>query len=135
MLAVPSAIPSPEQPRILGSIRNAEPDDAPELARLLAAVRIDPEALGGDLAPGEQGHLLVLDLDGALCAAACVTLERGTRPRARLRLLIVDPALRSAERGVEARMIGVAIALCEAYGCAELDVVAPTSGSRFVTST
>jgi hypothetical protein len=118
MPAPSPSIASPDRPRILGSVRKVEAHDAPDLARLCAAARIDPPAVGPDAG---RGHLLVLDVGGSLCAAEYVVIEP---PRAHLQLLIVDAALAAAGREVEDRMIGVALALCEAYGCGDLDVVA-----------
>lgn len=118
MFTASPPVASPDRPRILGSVRKVESRDAPELARLCAAARIDPAAV--EPAAG-GGHLLVLDLGGSLCAAEYVVIEP---PRARLQLLIVDAALAAAGREVEDRMIGVALALGEAYGCGDLDIVA-----------
>jgi hypothetical protein len=118
MFAASLSIASLHRNRILGSVRKVEPRDAPELARLCAAARVDPVGVEPTAA---GGHLLVLDLGGSLCAAEYVVIEP---PRARLQLLILDAALAAAGREVEDRMIGVALALCEAYGCRDLDVVA-----------
>lgn len=64
-----------------------------------------------------RGYLLVLDrCDGTLGAAVHVDLVDG---HATMDALVVDPAL--AGREIEARMTGVARALCEAYGCDRVD--------------
>lgn len=45
--------------------------------------------------------------------------------RGRLDFLVLDPAVpRASGRAIQDRMTGVAIALCEAYGCAEVDIAA-----------
>lgn len=118
-----SSIPSFARPCIGGSIRKAEPRDTAELARLVAATLVDPAVTPLD---DDRGHLLVLDLDGSLRAVAYVVID-ALRSRARLHLLVVDGTLGASARAVEDRMFGVALALCNAYGCPEVDVVA---GSR-----
>jgi hypothetical protein len=91
----------------------------------------DREDRGDDDQRADRGHLLVLDLEGSLCATVHVVIDSGIeQARARLQLLIMDAALGPAGREVEERMIGVALALCEAYGCADVDLVAtPASAS------
>lgn len=78
------------------------------------------------LAPGDQdlsivpGRRLVLVLeapDGEVAAVAALTIER---PRCHLAFLAV--AKSHAGERLEDRMIGVAEALCQAYGCDTLDV-------------
>ena len=115
------AATSSPRPRILGSIRKAEAGDAPELARLFEAARIGVMLAQLDR---EHGHLLVLDLDGALRAVEYVAIDDQLR-RARLQLLVVDAALDPCVREVEDRMRGVALALCEAFGCVYVDVASP----------
>jgi hypothetical protein len=99
--------------RIRGSIRRAASCDAPELARLFEAARIGTVLAQLDR---ERGHLLVLDLDGSLRAAEYVEID-DQLGCARLQVLVVDPALDPCVREVEDRMRGVALALCEAFGC------------------
>jgi hypothetical protein len=120
MSGASSSNPSSIHPRVLGSIRKADPRDAAELSRLF-----DLAFLAPGLAPLEVdgGHWLVLDLDGSLRAAEYVVLDV-PRSRAHLQLLVVDNALGPSVREVEDRMIGVALALCEAYGCTDVDIVA-----------
>ncbi|HSN26162.1 MAG TPA: hypothetical protein VLT45_07745 [Kofleriaceae bacterium] len=63
-------------------------------------------------------YLLVLDNeDGSLAAAASVTLQDG---RGHLGFLAIAPG--SEGEHLEDRMIGVAEALCSAFGCDTLDV-------------
>jgi hypothetical protein len=98
-------------PEVLGSIRTAEPRDTASLSRLLGAASV---------ADGERGHLLVLDLDGMIRAAESVVIVDS---HARVQLLAVDAALAPSTREISDRMLGVALALCEAYGCREVEVV------------
>lgn len=119
--------PSAARPRLLGSIRNAMPGDALALVELLDAASLAPDSIRH--LDAARDHLLVLDLDGAVRATALVVIDERDR-RASLQLLVVDAALNtSSARTVEARMLGVAVALCEAYGCTELDVIATSRGT------
>lgn len=116
--------------RVLGSVRKAEPHDAIEIARLLTAANLDSDDLEDEISEQlEHSHLLVLDIEGKLGAVVDVALDQPAR-RARLQLLIVDAALAHRPgREVEDRMVGVALAFCEAYGCTDVDVLStPTSG-------
>lgn len=109
-----------------GSIRNLELRDLPHVARLLVAHHIDPRTI--DTAPRQpfpRHHVLVLDIDGAIRALAYVVIAHERALRGHLQLLIIDPALVASHgRAIEDRLAGVAVALCEAYGCAEIDIVA-----------
>jgi hypothetical protein len=68
-------------------------------------------------------HLLVLDIDGDVRAIAYVAIALDRGLRGRLQLLVLDPILaHTSGRAIQDRMIGVSIALCEAYGCAEIDI-------------
>jgi N-acetylglutamate synthase-like GNAT family acetyltransferase len=100
---------------VLGSIRTAERGDAAGVSRLLAAA--NQNTIQTD---GERTHLLVLDVDGAVRAVECVIMESS---RAVIQLLAVDPALGPSRSQIADRMLGVALALCEAYGCLEIEVV------------
>lgn len=66
---------------------------------------------------GRRYALVLDDDDGGIAAAAVVTMAAHD---ARLELLAVEPGYR--ERGVEERMLGVAEALCDAFGCDRLVV-------------
>jgi hypothetical protein len=114
-----------------GSIRNLEIRDLPAVARLLVAHHIDPRAIPcSTLSPHKpfpRCHVLVLDLDGAIHALAYLVLDRRPTLHGHLQLLVVDPTLIAAHgRAIEDRLAGVAIALCEAYGCADIDIAAPS---------
>ena len=126
MLATDTGLRSPSPLPLSGSIRNAEQRDLAEIARLLEASGID--ARGIETAQQRslpRCHLLVLDLEGAVCAAAYVVIAQGRGLRGRLEFLALHPTLASASgRVIQERMIGVSIALCEAYGCAEIDIAA-----------
>ncbi len=106
---------------VLGSIRTAEHRDAPGVSRLLAANQNATWTTTGD-----HTHLLVLDVDGAVRAVERVVMDSA---RATIQLLAVDPALKTATIEIADRMLGVALALCEAYGCVEIEVVATRGAS------
>ena len=101
-----------------GSVRNARPGDAAAVTRLAGTVAVDPS----DLATVRHGHVFVFELDGRVLAATQLLIEPGCR--AHVRLLVVDETIGALARTVEDRMLGVANALCEAYGCREVDIVA-----------
>jgi hypothetical protein len=118
---------------VLGSIRKVDPRDDVELARLAQTA-----CLGATLSrlDRECGHLLVFELEGALRAAAYVAID-ARHVDARVHLLVIDPTLGAAMREVEDRMLGVARALCEAYGCAAIEIATTSRepvGERRVTS-
>jgi ribosomal protein S18 acetylase RimI-like enzyme len=96
--------------RIMHTVRLATPEDYPRI-----------RALAGDQEVSRAtGHRFVLVLDdgaGGLAAAAAVTLDKG---RGHLGFLAIAPGF-EGER-LEDRMIGIAEAMCEAFGCATLDV-------------
>jgi N-acetylglutamate synthase-like GNAT family acetyltransferase len=105
----------------IATIREATADDLDALEQLLqtqsCAGRHEAIALGHE--PGRR-HLLVLDApDGGLAAAALVQIE-GTRGH--LTMLVLAKQFEGS--GLEARMIGVAEALCAAFGANTLDVPA-----------
>lgn len=117
----------PYQAHIHGSIRNAGARDATEIARLVSAARVETGALESSFARDDRRHFLVLDVEGALCAVACVLVVPA---HARLELLLVDPAIKGVVRHeIEQRMAGVALALCQAFGCLEVDIV-PTCSAE-----
>ena len=105
------------------TIREATANDLDAVERLL---RTQPsgftrhsEQVG---LPREAGrrHLLVLDApEGGLAAAALVHIEAGRGP-----LVMLAVAKPFEGRGLEDRMIGVAEALCSAFGADTLDVPA-----------
>jgi N-acetylglutamate synthase-like GNAT family acetyltransferase len=87
-------------------IRNASLLDIDALCRLLARAAHEVAAYLS------RGHLLVLERrDGALEAVCHVDVGVG---RSTIDVLVVDPEL--ADDSVRPRMVGVARALCEAYG-------------------
>lgn len=103
------------------TIRLATPNDAEAIAELLN----DP-AVGERLtnllvtAPGQRYALVLDEDDGSLAAAAVITLDAAHHGH--LELLAVSP--RHAEDPIERRMVGVAQALCAAFGCTAPDVLA-----------
>ena len=101
-----------------GSVRNARPGDAGDVMRLAGTLAPSP----GDLASVRHGHVLVYEVDGCVRAAAQLVIDPGRK--AHVRLLVVDEAVGARARTIEERMFGVAIALCEAYGCTEVDIAA-----------
>jgi hypothetical protein len=111
---------------VSGSIRNAEQRDLAQVARLLEASGIDLRAVETDPRRSlPRCHLLVLDIDGAVRAAAYLVIARARGLRGRLEFLVLDPALpRGSTRAIQDRMTGVTVALCEAYGCADVDIAA-----------
>jgi N-acetylglutamate synthase-like GNAT family acetyltransferase len=101
------------------TVREATTEDLPAIAELLGtrAPGSGPLTVGRE--PGRR-HLLVLDApDGGLAAAALVTIEG---QRGHLAMLAV--ARRFDGAGLHERMIGVAEALCRAFGADALDVPA-----------
>ena len=106
--------------RTSATIREATARDVPAIEKLLADERPRdgrPENLSLERVPGRR-HLLVLDApDGALAAAALVSIEK---KRGHLAMLVV--ARRFHDQGIEDRMIGVATALCAAFGADTIDI-------------
>lgn len=110
---------------VTSTIRIGTNDDVPLVQRLIRSesdtshVAV-PNVDDLDTVPG-QSYLLVVDApDGGLAAAAQVTLKGS---RGHLGLLAV--AKRFHGEGLEHRLIGVAEALCNAFGCETLDVPHP----------
>lgn len=103
------------------TIRLATGDDLAAMQRLIADDAASALDLRSTTSDGGHRYVLVLDDDrGGLAAAAIVALGES---EATLELLAVDPAHR--ETGIEKRLLGVAEALCEAFGCERL--VVPTA--------
>ena len=106
------------------TIREATPEDLDAIQRLLGtqpAGSRRPEQVALDQAPGRR-HFLVLDPpDGGpgLAAAAVLQIE-GHRGH----LVMLAVAKQFEGCGLEDRMIGVAEALCSAFGADTLDVPA-----------
>ena len=101
------------------SIRKATPTDLPEIERLLeeaAARGLDPELPVRQLG---RHHLLVVDApDGqGLAAAALLVIQRA---RGQLVMLVVDKRYEAS--GLSDRLVGVAEALCRAFGARALDI-------------
>jgi N-acetylglutamate synthase-like GNAT family acetyltransferase len=87
----------------------------------MPAVRKLVERTGTTLptAAGKDQHLLVLDApEGGIAACALLVID-GKRGHL-VRLAVAEPF---AGSGVEDRMIGVAEAMCTAFGASTLDVV------------
>jgi hypothetical protein len=100
------------------TIRVATCADRPELERLLERpLRSEHDAAKSATASARRYQLVVDAPSGGLCAAAIVALAP---PHAHLEALAIDE--RYACHELEARLIGVAGALAEAFGCASLDV-------------
>jgi N-acetylglutamate synthase-like GNAT family acetyltransferase len=103
------------------TIREATTDDLDAVERLLRAqpsgFALRPDDIALPRASGRR-HLLVLDAPGeGLAAAALVDIE-GSRGH-----LVMLAVARGCEgHGVEDRLIGVAEALCKAFGADTLDV-------------
>ena len=93
------------------TIREATEDDTPALRRLLGPQTFDERV------PGRH-HVLVVDgTDGHLAAAAVVDIEGAQGHIARLVV-----AAGFAGDGLEQRLIGVAEALCRAFGAETFEV-------------
>lgn len=93
-----------------GRVRTADLFDLDELVRLLSAAA---HTIASYLS---HGHLLVLDRGDGRLGAAChleIAVDHST-----VDLLVVDPEIR--DDGVRQRMIGVAQAMCEAYGSGQV---------------
>jgi N-acetylglutamate synthase-like GNAT family acetyltransferase len=101
-------------------IRNASLLDVAELSRLLSAAT---HTIATYLS---HGYLLVLERrDGTLEAACHIEMEKD---RSTIDLLVVDPA--NHDSSVRQRMVGVANALCEAYGYPEATAPQRSRGRR-----
>jgi hypothetical protein len=101
------------------TVHEATEDDIAAVEALLRSRASDPRSFSLSQEPGRR-HVLVLDApDGGLAAAAIVEIEG---ERGQLVMLVV--ASRFEATGLEARMIGVAEALCEAFGARTMDVSA-----------
>ena len=98
---------------MFSTIREATVDDLPALQRLIRSAA-DPDE---DLIASAERHVLVLDTGDELGGLAIVKLEP---PHAHLEALVMAP--RYCGRTAERRLLGVARALCEAFGCIDLDV-------------
>jgi hypothetical protein len=108
-----------------GCIRSAREGDANELARLYADAGMDTRLSGR--ACGERTHVLVLDVDGALRATASVVID--DQRHARVERMVLDRVLGRATEMIAARMIGVARALCDAFGCHDV-MIGPQTALR-----
>jgi ribosomal protein S18 acetylase RimI-like enzyme len=109
-----------------GTIRSAAAGDATALARLFVAVGDPPPFRGtADLAGSlARGHLIVLDLGSESIGAAAFVMLECTDDRevhAHIQFLVVHPAF--VGTGSEERLITAVLALCEASGCRDLDLV------------
>jgi len=106
------------------SIRKATPGDLPEIERLLeeAASRGQPQEL--PVRQVGRHHLLVVDApDGqGLAAAALLVIQRA---RGTLAMIVVDK--RYEPSGLSDRLVGVAEALCRAFGAKALDIAQPSA--------
>lgn len=101
-------------------IRNANLLDLGELSRLLSA------ATHTIMSYLTRGHLLVLERrDGTLRAACHLEMKAD---RSTIDLLVVDAT--TSDAAVQQRMVGVANALCEAYGYPGATAPIATSAGR-----
>ena len=98
---------------MLSTIREATVDDLPALQRLIRSAGHRDE----DLIATPARHVLVLDTGRELGGLAIVKLDP---PHAHLETLAMAP--RYCGGSAERRLLGVARALCEAFGCSDLDV-------------
>jgi hypothetical protein len=94
------------------------PSDAGALARLCQRAHV-----AVTLPLFATGWLLVLDAPGGEIGAA-IHVELAS-PTGQVDTLIVDPALGGQD--VDARLLGVAAALCAAHGCERMELTAATS--------
>jgi hypothetical protein len=101
------------------TVHEATAEDIAAIRELLRARACEPGGVALSQEPGRR-HVLALDApDGGLAAAAIVEIEG---ERGQLVMLVV--ASRFEATGLEVRMIGVAEALCEAFGAHTMDVSA-----------
>lgn len=96
-----------------GTVRIATRDDVPAIARLLETNDLyadDAFEIADDIV--EQGYAFVLDGHGAeIIAVAHLRLDQ---PHGQLDLCVVAPGPHHLD--LEARMVGIAAALCVAFG-------------------
>lgn len=102
------------------TIRTATPADLPAVKRLLGDAHAHA-ARSLETIPDAGFWMVLDDASGGLAAAMLVTIDddRGHR---RCRLALLALAAHHHGDGLEARMVGVAEALCRAFGCDTLDV-------------
>ncbi|HUJ60675.1 MAG TPA: hypothetical protein VLX92_19370 [Kofleriaceae bacterium] len=105
---------------LAGAVRHAESRDVGALARLLENVGVDASALEA-ARRHPFGHVLIFELEGVVCAMVYVLIDHTNGVRGHLQLAVVDPKLAEHREVIEQRLIGVATALCEAYGCSPMD--------------
>ncbi|HTR55326.1 MAG TPA: hypothetical protein VMJ10_31825 [Kofleriaceae bacterium] len=120
-----ATILEPDARHLAGAVRHAEVRDVTALARLYAGVGVNAAALEA-ARHHPFGHVLVFELEGVVCASAYVIIDPSSGPSGRLQIVVVDRALAQYREVIEERMIGVAAALCEAYGCKEITIRAAT---------
>jgi GNAT superfamily N-acetyltransferase len=114
---------------VTSTIRIGTNDDLASVQRLIRT-EIDSGAALPTIEDLDRGlghqYLLVVDApDGGIAAAAQVTLEGN---RGHLGLLAVDHRFHG--EGLEHRLLGVAEALCDAFGCETFDVSHPVRRDR-----
>ncbi|HVV82622.1 MAG TPA: hypothetical protein VHE35_06060 [Kofleriaceae bacterium] len=126
-MSATSSIACARPARPLGSVRAATPRDARQLERLFHAALLEPPPAFARR--GARSQLLVLDLGGRLHAIASVTIDRELG-RARVQLLVVDAPHGATAREIEERMLGVGLALCDAYGCSQVELGDHAAGGR-----
>ena len=102
---------------LMATIRVATREDLPELQRLRLTPLADPTPPAGAIGAGRRYVLAVDAPCGGLAAALIVSLEP---PRAHLDALAIDACCGSP--ALEARLIAVAEALAQAFGCKAFDV-------------
>ena len=125
MSIVAARILEPDARHLAGAVRHAEARDVGPVARLFASIGVDAAALEA-ARHHPFGHVLVFELEGVVCASAYVIIDPSNGLSGRLQIVVVDRSLTEYRKVIEERMIGVAAALCEAYGCKEITIRADT---------
>jgi hypothetical protein len=115
MMVAALDVDSPRVPQTSGTIRNCHAADVTQLAKLFATIDVDVHLLLADARP-PTGHLLALDINGVLVAAMFVELDPEHGTHGTVRVMVVDASVAANHAHLEERMLGVAMALCEAYG-------------------
>jgi hypothetical protein len=99
------------------TIRVATTADLPELQRLLAQPRYELDDATSSALAARRYHLVIDAPFDGLCAVVIVALAP---PQAYLEALAIDERCACPE--LEGRLVGVAEALAEAFGCKSLEV-------------
>ena len=99
------------------TIRIGTADDVPAVQQLLDETSKGASVQVLATEPGTRYLLVLADPDGGVAGAAQLTFDGG---HGHLALLAI--AARFHGEGIEHRLIGVAEALCDAFGCDTFDV-------------